>query len=609
MNHTFFKLKMFFFNISNSILELMKAFVINYLNLFILIGFLVSCNENHKSTYGLVKETTLNIVENKKLGTIEIYREGGRLPILTQHARPNHRPYLHPIVAPDGNGVLTEYSPSHHPHQTGLYWGFTRVNGDNKLVPEDSLNSWFYNRDFLSSDENQVRLVRSPEIIKTIKNGIGRDYFHNVGKKYWQLDSASVLKKSGSYVSWQTVYNMLDDDGNTLMVETQRWTMRIVDGKYVIDHEWLGDAIEEIVINKFNYGGMFLRMPWKEGMPAEVINASRQKNQAAEGRKSIWLDIGMQINGRKDKIHVAIFDHPTNAGFPTSWRVDDAFGVGPSRAIQGDWSITEGATELIQHRILIFTNPMNGIELTEHWASWGGNDEPYAWQLWDMAREEAHKEKFLNPKEAIDAMTLNDDFKVNVFASEPMITQPMAFCWDDRGRMWIAENRDYESRGEGFSNSGDSRILILEDIDNDGVVDDVKVFLEGIAFPSAIAVGFDGLFLGAPPNLLFIPDANGDDRADIDEIEILLTGWGIRDRHETINSLHWGPDGWLYGLEGFATPSKIRKPNKETKLYGHQESFPEDLLEGEGVDVNGGVWKYHPIKKRFEVVAHGFSNP
>ena len=601
---------MFFLkNISNSILELTKALIINYLNLFVLTGFLVSCNENDKSTYGIVKETTLKIVENEKLGTIEIYREGGRLPILTQHARPNHRPYLHPIIAPDGNGVLTEYSPSHHPHQTGLYWGFTRVNGNNKLVPEDSLNSWFYNRDFLSSDENQVRLVRSPESINAIKNGIGRDYFHNVGKKYWQLDSASVLQKSGSYVSWQTVYNMLDDDGSTLMVETQRWTMRIVDGKYIIDHEWLGDAIEEIVINKFNYGGMFLRMPWKEGMPAEVTNASREKNQSAEGKKSIWLDIGMQINGRKDKVHVAIFDHPNNAGFPTSWRVDDAFGVGPSRAIQGDWNITGGTTELIQHRILIFTNPINGIELTKHWASWGGNDEPYAWQLWDMAREEAYKEKFLNPKEAIDAMTLNDDFKVNVFASEPMITQPMAFCWDDRGRMWIAENRDYESRGEGFSNSGDSRILILEDIDNNGVVDDVKVFLEGIAFPSAIAVGFGGLFLGAPPNLLFIPDYNGDDKADIDEIEILLTGWGIRDRHETINSLHWGPDGWLYGLEGFATPSKIRKPNKDTKLYTHQESFPEDLLEEEGIDVNGGVWKYHPIKKRFEVVAHGFSNP
>ena len=182
-------------------------------------------------------------------------------------------------------------------------------------------------------------------------------------------------------------------------------------------------------------------------------------------------------------------------------------------------------------------------------------------------------------------MTLIDGFEVNAWASEPMITQPMAFCWDDRGRMWIAENRDYESRGSGFSNFGDSRILILEDTDRDGVADDMKVFSEGIPFPAAIAVGFDGLFLGAPPNLLFIPDRDGDDKGDMDDLEILLTGWGIRDRHETINSLHWGPDGWLYGLEGFATPSKIRKPNGKGRLYGHKEPFPEDLLEADGVDI------------------------
>src|SRR5690606_17727097 len=139
--------------------------------------------------------------------------------------------------------------------------------------------------------------------------------------------------------------------------------------------------------------------------------------------------------------------------------------------------------------------------------------------------------------------------------------------------------------------------------------DSQKVFLEGLAFPAAMAVGFDGLYLGAPPNLLFVPDRDGDDKADMDDIEVLLTGWGIRDRHETLNSLHWGPDGWLYGLQGFATPSKIRKPKGKGQLYFHNDPFPEDLLEADGVDINGGVWRYHPVKDRFEVVAHGFSNP
>jgi hypothetical protein len=92
--------------------------------------------------------TEMRIKQNQKLGTISIYRAGGRLPILTQNARSDHRPYIHPIIAPDGKGPITEYSPGHHKHQTGLYWGFTRINGNNELVPDDSLTSWFYGREF-----------------------------------------------------------------------------------------------------------------------------------------------------------------------------------------------------------------------------------------------------------------------------------------------------------------------------------------------------------------------------------------------------------------------------------------------------------------------------
>jgi putative membrane-bound dehydrogenase-like protein len=118
----------------------------------------------------------------------------------------------------------------------------------------------------------------------------------------------------------------------------------------------------------------------------------------------------------------------------------------------------------------------------------------------------------------------------------------MAFCWDDRGRLWVAENRDYETRRTGFSASGDSRIVILEDTDGDGRMDTRKVFLEGIPFPAAIAWGFGGLWLGAPPTLLFVPDRDHDDKADRD-IEVRLTGWGIQDRHETCQSQLGPPAG------------------------------------------------------------------
>ncbi|MEO5999520.1 MAG: PVC-type heme-binding CxxCH protein [Chitinophagaceae bacterium] len=512
------------------------------------------------------------IEQDRKAGTISVFYGTAKTPVLVENARADFRPYLHPIMAPDGKGVLTEFSPEHHKHQTGLYWGFTRVNG--------------------------------------------RDYFHNPQGEYWKRVSATVVKGSAKAieelpeVKWQTVYDLLDEKGNAALTETQNWSIKESNGKYLIDLEWSGEAKTDITIGKYDYGGLFLRMPWHEGIKGEVVNAARQRNEKAEGQRAMWVDVGMQVTGRNDMAHIAIFDHPENKGYPQQWRVDEQMGIGPVRAREGDWQIKKGETEVIRHQLVIYTGNLNDIELTKTWDEFTGQNSIFSTaKLWEIAQKEGLEAKFLTPDEAVRNMTIVDGFKVNAWASEPMMTQPMAFCWDDRGRMWVAENLDYESRGRGFSNDGNSRILILEDTNRDGIADTRKVFLEGIPFPSAMAVGFDGLFLGAPPNLLFVPDRNGDDVADVKDIEIRLTGWGIRDRHETLNSFHWGPDGWLYGLEGFATPSKVRRPNGKGRLYKHKEPFPEDILQGDGVEINGGVWRYHPIKDTFEVVAHGFSNP
>lgn len=497
-----------------------------------------------------------------------IRRAEGADPIVTQVAKSDMRPYLHPIVAPDGKGELTQFSPDHHKHQTGLYWGFTSVNG--------------------------------------------RDYFHHAGADHWKRISVTVLKAAAddddSSVSWQTVYDMLGEDGSALIRETQTWTMRDEGDHYSIDLNWQGAANTDISIGKYDYGGLFLRMPWKQGDEAKVINSARQEDLRAEGQRAVWLDVGIKVPGRDDKAHVAIFDHPSNEGFPQAWRVDGQFGVGLATSRLHEQSIGSGETMTIRHRLVVHTGKLDDVWLSEQWSQFSG--QKLAWAQWNVAQREGRDAEFLTPQKAVESMTVQDGFNVNVFASEPMITQPMAFCWDDRGRLWIAENRDYESRGDGFSNDGNSRILIIEDTDRDGVADARKVFMEGIPFPAAIAVGMDGLWLGAPPNLLFVPDRNGDDKADMDDIEVRLTGWGIRDRHETLNSFKWGPDGWLYGCQGYATPSKVGKPKDGGKILKGGEAFPMEFeFEGDAVDINGGVWRYHPTKDRFEVVAHGFSNP
>ena len=518
--------------------------------------------------------------------SISVYRVREDTPILTQNARAGTRPYIHPIVAPDGRGVLTEHGPEGDPHLTGLFWGFTRVNG--------------------------------------------RDYFRNTGEAYWRLVSAVILKPASSVtdlnVKWQTVYDLLDGNGEPLLRETQVWTMREQDNEYVLELEWSGKATSEVTIGEDENGGLFVRMPWREGVDARVFNSARQAGVRAEGQRAVWLDVGMQIEGRDDPAHIAIFDHSRNPGFPQPWRIDDKFGVGPVRARMGNWTIKAGEAAIFKHQIRVYTGAMNDVTLTDAWSSYAETSPGMATVQWGLAKKEGRTAEFLSPDKAVEAMTLQDGFMAQVFASEPMITQPMAFCWDDRGRLWIAENRDYAGRGAGSSFTGESRISILEDTDRDGVADTKKVFLDRVINPSAMAVGFDGLWLGSIPNLLFVPDRDGDDRADEADIEVRLTGWGNTDMHEILNSLHWGPDGWLYGLQGVFTPSRVGKPAGKSAVYqspkdetGDPEALAEAAKDARGlpdveyadepIEINGGVWRYHPTKDRFEIVAHGVSNP
>ena len=168
----------------------------------------------------------------------------------------------------------------------------------------------------------------------------------------------------------------------------------------------------------------------------------------------MWIDVGMQVPGRDDLAHIAIFDHPDNAGYPQAWRVDDQLGVGPARSRTGDWTIARNQTEVIRHRLLVYTGgPLNDIEMTDGVEGRSRNNATTT-ALWGIAQREGREAKFLTPEQAVAQMTTLDGYHVNAWAAEPMVAQPMAFCWDDRGRLWVAENRDYESRVGGFSNPG-----------------------------------------------------------------------------------------------------------------------------------------------------------
>ena len=195
------------------------------------------------------------------------------------------------------------------------------------------------------------------------------------------------------------------------------------------------------------------------------------------------------------------------------------------------------------------------------------------------------------PDQAAKNTLVADGFSVDLIASEPELTQPIAMCFDARGRIWVVEGHTYPTKAD--EGEGLDRVVILEDADGNGSFETKKTFIEGLNLASGIELGFGGVWVGAAPHLLFIPDADRDDVPDA-EPKVLLDGWGYQDTHETLNSFTWGPDGWLYGCQGVFTHSKVGKPGA-----------PDD----QRVKMNAGVWRYHPTAHRFEVFSHGTSNP
>jgi putative membrane-bound dehydrogenase-like protein len=192
--------------------------------------------------------------------------------------------------------------------------------------------------------------------------------------------------------------------------------------------------------------------------------------------------------------------------------------------------------------------------------------------------------------EAARTMRVPDGFQVQLFAGEPDVQQPIGFCLDDRGRLWVAEAYNYPNHG---TKPGD-RIVIFEDTDGDGRFDLRKVFYDQLNYVTGIEVGFGGAWIMSPPYFYFLPDSDGDDRPD-SAPQVLLDGFGNHaNSHNLANALAWGPDGWLYGTHGRTNWSRIGKPGTPDR---------------ERIVFDGGVYRYHPVRHQWEAFADGTTNP
>lgn len=209
------------------------------------------------------------------------------------------------------------------------------------------------------------------------------------------------------------------------------------------------------------------------------------------------------------------------------------------------------------------------------------------------------------PEEAARKMAAPPGFDVRLIAAEPLVRQPVAIDFDDRGRLWVVQYLQYPNPAglkrvsvDRYSRTrydrvpepppkgpkGADRITILESTGAAGRMDKAKDFVKDLNLCTGFAFGHGGVFVLQVPYLLFYPDRDHDGVPDGDP-QVLLEGFGMEDAHSVANSLTWGPDGWLYGCQGSTVTANIR-----------------------GIVFQQGVWRYHPLTHKFELFCDGGGN-
>jgi len=172
--------------------------------------------------------------------------------------------------------------------------------------------------------------------------------------------------------------------------------------------------------------------------------------------------------------------------------------------------------------------------------------------------EEMQMQKPLSPEESRQHAITPEGFRVELFASEPLLVgKPLAFCFDADGAVFVAESVDYPNdlvepaaEDPAAAVAGHDRIVKLVDTDGDGRADRREVFAASLSIPTSMLAHDGGLIVTQAPHTLYLKDTDGDGRADLRKI--LFTGWGTGDTHAGPSSLAWGLDGWVYGMVGYS---------------------------------------------------------
>src|SRR4051812_31532164 len=177
----------------------------------------------------------------------------------------------------------------------------------------------------------------------------------------------------------------------------------------------------------------------------------------------------------------------------------------------------------------------------------------------------------------LGSFRIKNGFRIEVAASEPMVTAPVAMAFDENGRLFVVEMRGRDRRG---ANMG--RVRMLDNMNDEGVYQNSTIYADNLTWPSAIACYAGGVFVAAAPDILYLKDTNNDGVADARQV--VLTGLGGAEPSNPDllpNNFNWGPDNRIHAASGGIGGELVIKDNANSSvsIAGSDFSFDPRTLE------------------------------
>jgi putative membrane-bound dehydrogenase-like protein len=174
------------------------------------------------------------------------------------------------------------------------------------------------------------------------------------------------------------------------------------------------------------------------------------------------------------------------------------------------------------------------------------------------------------PRDALGTFQVLPGFRIEQAAAEPLVNSPVAMAFDENGRLYVVEMRDYSEQDKERL----GRVRLLEDTDGDGRFDKATIFAERLSWPTAVTCYDGGVFVGAAPDIFYFKDTDGDGKADVHET--VFTGFARNNVQGLLNSFHWGLDNRIHGATS-SSGGLVKRPDapdfRPVSLGGRDFSF------------------------------------